>query len=79
MLMAVSLPIILRGMAGWFKSEPLGLFYGLLGTYLLLSGLKSGNRPVAAAKLFAGGLIISFSLSAWGGSQFFILPTRQSS
>ncbi len=74
MLMAVSLPIILRGMAGWFKSEPLGLFYGLLGTYLLLSGLKSGSRPVAAAKLFAGGLIISFSLSAWGGSQFFILP-----
>ena len=74
MLMAVSLPIILRGMAGWFKSEPLGLFYGLLGTYLLLSGLKSRNRPVAAAKLFAGGLIISFSLSAWGGSQFFILP-----
>ena len=74
MLMAVSLPIMIRGMAGWFKSEPLGLFYGLLGAYLLLSGLKSGSRPVAAAKLFAAGLIISFALSAWGGAQFFIIP-----
>ena len=74
MLMAVSLPIMIRGMAGWFKSEPLGLFYGLLGTYLLLSGLKSKNRPVAAAKLFAAGLIISLSLSAWGGALFFIIP-----
>lgn len=74
MLMAVSMPIILRGMAGWFKSEPLGMFYSLLGAYLFLSGLKSSSQPVAAAKLFAGGLFISFSLSAWGGSQFFILP-----
>lgn len=74
MLMAVSLPIMIRGMAGWFKSEPLGLFYGLLGAYLLLSGLKSGNRPVAAAKIFAAGLVMSFALSAWGGAQFFIIP-----
>ena len=74
MLLAVSLPVIVRGTAGWFKSEPLGLFYGLLGTYLFLSGIKSDNRPVAAAKLVAGALFISFSLSAWGGSQFFILP-----
>lgn len=74
MLLAVSLPVIVRGTAGWFKSEPLGLFYGLLGAYLFLSGLKSDNRPVAAAKLVAGALFVSFSLSAWGGSQFFILP-----
>ena len=74
MLMAVSLPIILRGMAGWFKSEPLGIFYGLTGTYLFLSGIKSDRRPVAAAKIFGGGLLIAFSLSAWGGSQFFVLP-----
>ena len=74
MLLAVSLPVIVRGTAGWFKSEPLGLFYGLLGAYLFLSGIKSDNRPVAAAKLVAGALFVSFSLSAWGGSQFFILP-----
>lgn len=74
MLMAVSLPIILRGTAGWFKSEPLGLFYGLLGTYLFLSGMKTEKRPVAAAKIAAGGAFVAFSLSAWGGAQFFILP-----
>ena len=33
--------IILRGSIGWFKSEPLGLFYALLAVYLLLSGIKS--------------------------------------
>lgn len=74
MLMAVSLPIIIRGTAGWFKSEPLGIFYGLLGVYLFLSGLKSQNRPVAAAKLVSGAIFTSFSLSAWGGSQFFVIP-----
>lgn len=74
MLMSVSMPIILRGAAGWFKSEPLGIFYGLLGTYLFLSGIRAENRPVAAAKLFFGALFVSFSLSAWGGSQFFIIP-----
>ena len=37
---AVSPIIIMRGTLGWFKSEPLGLFYGLLAVYLLLSGLK---------------------------------------
>ena len=74
MLLAVSLPVIVRGTAGWFKSEPLGLFYGLLGAYLFLSGIKSDNRPVAAAKLVSGALFVAFSLSAWGGSVFFVLP-----
>lgn len=74
MLMSVSLPIIIRGTAGWFKSEPLGLFYGLLGTYLFLSGIKTDRYPIAAAKLFFGALFVSFSLSAWGGSQFFVIP-----
>lgn len=74
MLMSVSLPIIIRGTAGWFKSEPLGLFYGLLGTYLFLSGIKTDRYPITAAKLFFGALFVSFSLSAWGGSQFFVIP-----
>ena len=38
---AVSPIIIMRGSIGWFKSEPLGLFYGLLAVYLLISGIKS--------------------------------------
>ena len=37
---AVSPSIIMRGSIGWFKSEPLGLFYGLLAVYLLISGIK---------------------------------------
>ena len=41
LLFSVSLPILIRGSAGWFKSEPLGLFYGLLGLYLFLSGITS--------------------------------------
>ena len=38
---AVSPIIIMRGTLGWFKSEPLGLFYGLLAVYLLVSAIKS--------------------------------------
>ena len=30
---SVSMPVIIRGTVGWFKSEPLGLFYGFLGVY----------------------------------------------
>ena len=71
---SLSVPIIIRGMAGWFKSEPLGLFYGLLGVYLFLSGIKSENKKIAFAKLIGGGIILSFGLSSWGGIQFFILP-----
>ena len=44
MLYSISLPILIRGPIGWFKSEPLGLFYGVLMVYLLLSGLKSKNK-----------------------------------
>ena len=71
---SLSIPIIIRGLVGWFKSEPLGLFYGLLGVYLFLSGIKSENRQIAIAKLVGGGIILSFGLSSWGGIQFFILP-----
>ena len=71
---AVSVPIIVRGSLGWFKSEPLGLFYGLLGIYFFLSGIKSNNKKIAVAKLIGGGIILAFGLSAWGGIQFFIIP-----
>jgi len=71
---SVSVPVIVRGTIGWFKSEPLGLFYGLLGIYLLLSGLKSENHKIAFFKLIGGGLILTFGISSWGGIQFFIIP-----
>jgi len=47
LLFSISLPIIIRGTIGWFKSEPLGLFYGLLGLYIFLSGIKSENKKIA--------------------------------
>jgi dolichyl-diphosphooligosaccharide--protein glycosyltransferase len=71
---AVSLPIIMRGTAGWFKSEPLGIFYGLLGLYLFLSGIKSKNKKITILKIVFGGIAMSFGITSWGGNQFFIIP-----
>ena len=74
LLFAVSLPIIYRGTVGWFKSEPLGLFYVFLGIYLFLSAIKSENKKVALVKIIFAGIVMAFSLSSWGGNQFLIIP-----
>lgn len=74
LMYSVSLPVITRGSIGWFKSEPLGLFYGLLAVYLFLSGIKSSSHKIAAAKLVASGIFLGFGFSAWGGIDFFVLP-----
>ena len=71
---AISPIIILRGSMGWFKSEPLGLFYGLLAVYLLISAIKSDKGKVSVAKIVGGGILLSFGIASWGGDQFFILP-----
>jgi dolichyl-diphosphooligosaccharide--protein glycosyltransferase len=71
---ALSPPIIVRGTIGWFKSEPLGLFYGLLGLYLFLSGLKTKNRKIAAAKLVGAGGFLAIGFASWGGVEFFLIP-----
>ncbi len=71
---SLSVPIIVRGTIGWFKSEPLGLFYGLIGVYLFLSGIKSENKKIAILKLVGAGIFLSFGLASWGGIQFFIIP-----
>jgi len=74
LLFAVSLPMIIRGSIGWFKSEPLGIFYGLLGLYLFFSALKSKNKKIAFVKIISASIVMSFGLSSWGGNQFFIIP-----
>ncbi len=74
LLFSISLPIIIRGNIGWFKSEPLGLFFGLLGLYLFLSAIKSRNKKHSLVKLFGGGIIITFGLASWGGIQFLMIP-----
>ncbi|NWK06369.1 hypothetical protein HX827_03390 [Marine Group I thaumarchaeote] len=71
---AISPILILRGSIGWFKSEPLGLFYGLLAVYLLLSGLKSDNGKISITKIVGAAVLLAFGIASWGGVQFFILP-----
>jgi len=71
---AISPILIMRGSIGWFKSEPLGLFYGLLAVYLLLSGLKSDKGKISVAKIVGAGTLLAFGIASWGGIQFFILP-----
>ena len=71
---AISPILIMRGSIGWFKSEPLGLFYGLLAVYLLLSGLKSDKGKISVAKIVGAGILLAFGIASWGGIQFFILP-----
>ena len=74
LLFAVSFPIIVRGSIGWFKSEPLGIFYGLLGLYLFLSAIKSQNKKIAFLKIISGSMVLASGMSAWGGNQFFVIP-----
>jgi len=74
LLFAVSLPIILRGTIGWFKSEPLGIFYALLALYFFFSGIRSENKKIAFLKIIFGGIVMTFAMASWGGIQFFIIP-----
>ena len=74
LLFSVSLPILIRSPIGWFKSEPLGLFFALLAVYLLLSGINSQNKKISISKLVTAGIFTAFSISAWGGNQFFVMP-----
>ena len=71
---SVSVPVMLRGQIGWFKSEPLGLFFGLLAVYLLLSAISSRNSKISFAKLIGAGIFFTFGISAWGGIQYFVFP-----
>jgi dolichyl-diphosphooligosaccharide---protein glycosyltransferase len=77
LLYAFSPIIIQRGNLGWFKSEPFGLFFGLLAIYLLLSGLihkKEELVKYAIPKSIAAGVILGFANASWGGAQYFSIP-----
>lgn len=74
---AVSVPFIQRGMVGWFKSEPLGMFYGIFGIYFFVSGVMNifeGKKHVGIIKLIGAGLVLAAGISSWGGVVFFFLP-----
>ena len=78
LMFAISLPIIVRGMIGWYKSEPLGLFFGFLAVYLLLSAIKNNKGKTTMIKLIFGGLFLTLGLASWGGIQFLTLPLSAS-
>ncbi|MGD9532421.1 MAG: peptidylprolyl isomerase [Candidatus Nitrosocosmicus sp.] len=71
---AVSPAIIQRGNLGWFKSEPLGLFYGLCGTYLFLSALRDTKYKYLIPKAVFGGILVALAVTSWGGAQYFVIP-----
>jgi len=73
LLFSVSVPIILRGFIGWFKSEPLGIFLGLIAVYLCISGIKSGYNKLSFIRIAAAGILIALAMNAWGGSEFFLI------
>lgn len=73
LLIAFTPAIIQRGNMGWFKSEPLGLFLGLLALYLLISAMKHKPR-IAIVKAIAGGLLLGLANASWGGIQYFSIP-----
>ena len=73
LLFSVSVPIILRGFIGWFKSEPLGLFLGLFAVYLCISGIKSGYNKLSLIRIAGAGILTALSINAWGGSEFFLI------
>jgi len=74
LIFSISIPIFTRGLIGWFKSEPLGLFFAFLAMYLFVSGLKFNKGKISLIKLIAAGLFLSLGLSAWGGILFFVIP-----
>ena len=74
LLFAFTPPIILRGNLGWFKSEPLGLFFGLIATYLFISAIRHKEIKYALPKAVLGGLLLGLANASWGGVQYFSIP-----
>ncbi len=75
LLFSISWPIAVRSFIGWFKSEPLGLFFGLLSLYFLLSAINTNKGKIPFIKIITAGIFFSFGLASWGGNQFFLIPT----
>ncbi|MGC1932735.1 MAG: STT3 domain-containing protein, partial [Candidatus Nitrosopolaris sp.] len=74
LLFAFSPAIIERGNLGWFKSEPLGLFFALLALYLFLSAIKQKEVRYSILKAIAGGFLLGLANASWGGVQYFSIP-----
>jgi len=73
LIFSISIPIFTRGLIGWFKSEPLGLFFAFIAMYLFVSGFKYNKGKISLIKLIAGGFFLALGFSAWGGILFFLI------
>src|SRR5215211_2506047 len=58
LLFAFTPAIISRGNLGWFKSEPLGLFLGLLSIYFFLSAMRSHQVIFSLVQAPAAGILL---------------------
>jgi dolichyl-diphosphooligosaccharide---protein glycosyltransferase len=74
LLFAFTPAIISRGNLGWFKSEPLGLFLGLLAIYLFLSAMKSHQVKLTVIRAAGAGILLGLANASWGGIQYFSIP-----
>jgi dolichyl-diphosphooligosaccharide---protein glycosyltransferase len=72
LVFAVSPPLIERGNLGWFKSEPLAILMFVGASYLMLTVFDK-DRSVRSRVLrgIAGGIMIGFGNTAWGGGDYF--------
>ena len=73
LIFSISVPIFSRGLIGWFKSEPLGLFFAFIAMYLFVSGLKFNKGKVSLIKLVVSAFFLALGFSAWGGILFFLI------
>ncbi len=74
LMFSISAPIFTRGLIGWFKSEPLGLFFAFLAMYLFVSGIMFNKGKFSFIKLVFAGIFLALGLSSWGGILFFLIP-----
>ena len=74
LMFSISVPIFTRGLIGWFKSEPLGLFFAFLAMYLFVSGIMYNKGKFSFIKLVFAALFLTLGLSSWGGILFFLIP-----
>lgn len=74
LLFAFTPAIIQRGNLGWFKSEPMGLFFAFISLYLFLSAMKHKEIKYATPKAVFGGLLLGWANASWGGIQYFSIP-----
>ncbi|HEY6283915.1 MAG TPA: STT3 domain-containing protein [Nitrososphaerales archaeon] len=72
LVFAVSPPLIERGNLGWFKSEPLAILLFVAASYMVLTIFdKERSQTSRIWRALAGGVLIGYANTAWGGGDYF--------